>query len=50
MEIDLELYRREAHVTIQPPVRLSVIDIAPDFPQRTMIFLHGFGGQAVQWR
>ncbi len=50
MEIDLELYRREAHVTIQPPVRLSVIDIAPDFSQRTLVFLHGFGGQAMQWR
>jgi long-chain acyl-CoA synthetase len=50
MEIDLELYRREAHVTIQPPVRLSVIDIAPDFSQRTLVFLHGFGGQAKQWR
>ncbi len=50
MEIDLELYRREARVTIQPPVRLSVIDIAPDYPQRTLVFLHGFGGQAVQWR
>jgi long-chain acyl-CoA synthetase len=50
MEIDLELYRQEVRLPGQPPVRLSVIDIAPDYPQRTMVFLHGFGGRAVQWQ
>lgn len=50
MEIDLELYRREVRVSSSPLVRLSAIDISPDLPRRTIVFLHGFGGQAVQWR
>lgn len=50
MDIDLELYRREVRVASGPLVRLSAIDISPDFPRRTLVFLHGFGGQAVQWR
>ena len=50
MDIDLELYRREVRVSSSPLVRLSAIDISPDRPQRTIVFLHGFGGQAVQWR
>lgn len=50
MEIDLELYRQEVRVSHQPPVRLSVIDVAPDHPRRTMVFVHGFGGKAIQWQ
>jgi len=50
MEIDLELYRREVKVASGPLVRLSAIDISPDYPRRTIVFLHGFGGQAIQWR
>jgi long-chain acyl-CoA synthetase len=50
MEIDLELYRREVRVSYNPPVNLSVIDISPDYPERTLVFLHGFGGNALQWR
>lgn len=50
MEIDLELYRREVMVEQAPPVRLSAIDIAPDAAQKTLVLLHGFGGQATQWR
>ncbi len=50
MAIDLELYRREAKVTIQPTVRLSVIDIAPEHSRHSIIFLHGYGGHALQWR
>lgn len=50
MDIDLELYRREVRVASGPLVRLSAIDISPDFPRRTIVFLHGFGGQAIQWR
>ena len=50
MEIDLELYRRDARVRIRPEVRLSVIDISPEQPQRTMVFIHGFGGRATQWK
>jgi long-chain acyl-CoA synthetase len=50
MEIDLELYRQEVRLPGQTPLRLSVIDIAPDYPQHTLLFLHGFGGRALQWR
>ena len=50
MPIDLELYRRQVRVSNQPLVRLSVIDISPDHPQRTLIFIHGFGGKAQQWQ
>jgi long-chain acyl-CoA synthetase len=50
MEIDIELYRRHVRVSLQPAVWLSVIDIAPDHPQRTMLFVHGFGGNARQWK
>lgn len=49
MDIDLDLYRREIRVSSDPLVRLSAIDVSPDHPQRTFIFLHGFGGQAEQW-
>ncbi len=50
MDIDLELYRREVRVSSAPLVRLSAVDISPDYPRRTIVFLHGFGGQAIQWR
>jgi long-chain acyl-CoA synthetase len=50
MDIDLELYRREVSVSSEPLVRLSAIDISPDRPQRTFVFVHGFGGQAIQWQ
>ena len=49
MDIDLDLYRHEVRVSVNPLVRLSVIDISPDHPQRTFVFIHGFGGQAEQW-
>jgi long-chain acyl-CoA synthetase len=49
MDIDLDLYRHEVRVSSDPLVRLSAIDISPDRPQRTFVFLHGFGGQANQW-
>src|SRR4030067_531404 len=49
MEIDLELYRHDVRVRVRPEVRLSVIDISPEQPLRTIVFLHGFGGKAVQW-
>jgi hypothetical protein len=50
MEIDLELYRREVRVASGPLVRLSAIDVSPDYPRRTIVFLHSFSGQAIQWR
>jgi len=49
MEIDLDLFRQEVRVAISPPVRLSVIDIYPDHPQQVLVFIHGFGGNALQW-
>ena len=50
MDIDLDLYRHEVRVSSNPLVRLSALDISPDHPQRTFVFLHGFGGQAMQWK
>ncbi|MFZ5819534.1 MAG: alpha/beta fold hydrolase [Chloroflexota bacterium] len=50
MHTDLDLYRREIRVSARPLVRLSAIDISPDHPRRTFVFLHGFGGQASQWK
>lgn len=50
MDIDLDLYRHEVRVSSNPLVRLSAIDISPDHPRRIFVFLHGFGGQAMQWR
>jgi long-chain acyl-CoA synthetase len=49
MEIDLELFRQDVRVAISPAVRLSVIDIYPDHPQQVLVFIHGFGGNALQW-
>ncbi|MBK9927640.1 MAG: alpha/beta fold hydrolase [Anaerolineales bacterium] len=49
MDIDLDLYRHEVRVSTNPLVRLSAIDISPDHPQRTFVFIHGFGGKAEQW-
>jgi long-chain acyl-CoA synthetase len=50
MEIDLELYREDVWVGPDGTARLSVIDVQPERPQCTLIFLHGFGGWARQWR
>ena len=50
MEVDLELYRREVYVSVTPPVQLSIIDIAPERPTRTIVFIHGYGGDATQWQ
>jgi len=50
MDIDLDLYRHEVRVSTNPLVRLSAIDISPDHPQRTFVFIHGFGGHAAQWQ
>jgi long-chain acyl-CoA synthetase len=50
MQVDIELYRHELTIPTKPPIRLSVIDIAPEHPHRTLVFLHGFGGNVSQWR
>ena len=49
MDIDLDLYRHEVRVSTNPLVRLSAIDVSPDHAQQTIVFIHGFGGQAEQW-
>ena len=49
MDIDLDLYRHEVRVSTSPLVRLSAIDVSPDHPRRTFVFIHGFGGKAAQW-
>ncbi len=48
MQLDLELYREE--ITVEPDVRISFIDVAPDLPLRTLVLIHGVGGRANQWR
>ncbi len=50
MTLDFDLYRRTVQVSSTPLTHLSVIDIFPDHPQRTFVFIHGFGGRASQWR
>lgn len=50
MDVDCELYRQDVIVSHHPLVRLSVIDIAPERPLNTIVMLHGFGGNALQWK
>lgn len=47
--LDLDLYRKEVVVSFQPLVRLSVIDAGRSPAERTLLFVHGFGGYAMQW-
>jgi len=49
MALDLALYRRQVRVSDYPDVRLSAIDIFPAHPNKTIVFLHGYGGQGRQW-
>jgi long-chain acyl-CoA synthetase len=48
--LDLELYRRDVVIGEGLDVRLSVIDIDPGFTRGALLFVHGFGGQAAQWK
>lgn len=50
MTLDIELYRREIPLPSEPPIKLSVIDISPEHPLKTIVFLHGYGGQGNQWK
>jgi len=50
MDIDLDLYRHEIRISSDPLVRLSAIDVSPESPKRTIVFIHGFGGKAEQWQ
>lgn len=49
MEVDIELYRRDVIVSEYPALNLSIVDIAPELPSQTLVFLHGFGGRSRQW-
>jgi long-chain acyl-CoA synthetase len=48
--LDLALYRRDVVISESPDVRLSVIDIDPGLTRGTILFVHGFGGRATQWK
>ncbi len=50
MQVDLELYREDLLVSENPPMRLSYIEVAPEQPAGTIVFVHGFGGYAMQWK
>ncbi|NWF65178.1 MAG: alpha/beta fold hydrolase [Chloroflexi bacterium] len=50
MDIDFDLYRYEVRISSDPLVRLSAIDVSPERPKRTIVFVHGFGGKAEQWQ
>lgn len=50
MQVDLELYREELLISENPPVRLSYIEVAPEKPVGTIVFVHGYGGYAMQWQ
>src|SRR5689334_22036799 len=50
MEVDLELYREELLISEEPPICLSYIEVAPENPAGTMVFVHGYGGYAMQWK
>ncbi len=47
--LDIELYRKQVVVSNKPLVQLSVIDAGRSAGERTLLFLHGFGGFAGQW-
>jgi long-chain acyl-CoA synthetase len=48
MQLGLELYREA--VTVAPDVEISLIEVSPEAPEQTLLFLHGFGGTGAQWR
>lgn len=50
MDIDFDLYRHEIRASSEPLVRLSAIDVSPERPLHTIVFVHGFGGKADQWQ
>jgi long-chain acyl-CoA synthetase len=46
----MELYQRDVLISESPHVRLRVIDIDPGLTRGTLLFVHGFGGRATQWK
>ena len=53
MALDVELYRCTLYIPIgnsgKNLRRISVIDIHPEGAVRTFVFIHGYGGSALQW-
>ncbi len=49
MALDVELYRRSVYVPAAKKRRISVIDIRPEGATHTLVFIHGYGGNAAQW-
>jgi len=48
VQLDLELFRES--VEVEPGVRVSYVVVSPERPFQTLLLIHGFGGQARQWR
>jgi len=52
--IDVDLYRRSLKIPAsnkhKESISLSAIDAGPRDAQRTIVFLHGFGGRAAYWK
>ncbi len=46
MALDVEFYRRTLYSNSR---RISVIDIHPTGATHTIVFVHGYGGNALQW-
>ncbi|HET7641246.1 MAG TPA: alpha/beta hydrolase, partial [Ktedonobacteraceae bacterium] len=53
MALDVELYRRTVYVPLTGATkklrRISAIDIEPEGTTRTLVFVHGYGGNGLQW-
>ncbi len=53
MALDIEMYRRTVYVPLghvgKKIRRISAIDIHPEGATRTLVFVHGYGGDAAQW-
>jgi long-chain acyl-CoA synthetase len=47
--LDFDLFRKQVTVSKNPLVQLSVIDAGRSPAERTLLFIHGFGGYAMQW-
>jgi long-chain acyl-CoA synthetase len=52
MALDVELYRRTLYIPDakgRQLRRVSVIDVHPEQAAHTLVFVHGYGGDAMQW-
>lgn len=45
----LDLYRKQVVVSENPPIRLNVTGAGHASTGRSLLFIHGFGGYAMQW-